>query len=288
MSQTPLRGAGGFLRPWRSWLVHALRIGLLAAIVVLIHWQHERWLAREQSRSMLDDAIALVEPLVPDAAQWGDVESHGGRQLLADDGRVLGFAVQTSPEGDKFLGFSGPTNLLIVFDTAERVVGTAVVSSRDTRDHVDLIRRNARFLKSWTGRSWNEAADAHVDGVAGATLTSLAIVQSLRKRLGGVGGSLKFPEPLTVADAQTLFPKTVAVEQDTSLPALWHVRDADGREIGLILRTSPAADEIVGYQGPTDARIGIAPDGKIMGVVIGKSYDNEPYVGYARGDEYFR
>jgi hypothetical protein len=56
----------------------------------------------------------------------------------------------------------------------------------------------------------------------------------------------------------------------------------------MILRTSPAADEIVGFQGPTEARIGVSTDGKIVGVLFGRSFDNEPYVGYARDDEYFR
>lgn len=268
--------------------MHALRVGLLAAIVMLLHAHHERWSLRASSTTIPDEAIALVQPLLPAAARLGEVERHGGRLLLDVGGRPLGFVVQTSPSGDRFLGFSGPTNLLVVFDEAERVVGAAIASSRDTRDHVELIRRHAKFLKSWNGRSWNEAAQAEVDGVAGATLTSLAVAQSLRRRLGGEGGSLKFPEPLTLADARSLFPATAAVERDAALPALWRLRDAAGRELGWILHTSPAADEIVGYQGPSEARIGIGPDGAIVGVVVGKSFDNEPYVGYVRDDEYFR
>lgn len=275
-------------RPARSLLTHGLRIALLAAIVLLVHLQHERWLARRQSGTLGDDALVLVQPLMPAAARWGDAAPHGGRQLLAGDGRALGFALQTSPQGDRFLGFSGPTNLLIVFDETERVVGTAILSSLDTRDHVELITRHAAFLKSWTGRQASDAAQADVDAVAGATLTSLAIVQSLRERLGGNAGSLKFPNPLTVADAQLLFPQAAALERDASLPALWHVRGAEQRELGYILRTSPAADEIVGYQGPTEARVGIALGGDIVGVTVGESFDNEPYVGYVRSDEYFR
>jgi uncharacterized sporulation protein YeaH/YhbH (DUF444 family) len=50
----------------------------------------------------------------------------------------------------------------------------------------------------------------------------------------------------------------------------------------------PAADEIIGFQGPTETRIGIRADGQIIGIAVGSSFDNEPYVTYVRDDEYFR
>ena len=52
--------------------------------------------------------------------------------------------------------------------------------------------------------------------------------------------------------------------------------------------TGPAADNIIGYQGPTEAYIGLGRDGRILGVALGRSYDNEPYVDYVRDDTYFR
>jgi hypothetical protein len=58
--------------------------------------------------------------------------------------------------------------------------------------------------------------------------------------------------------------------------------------LGWGLRTSPAADRMIGYQGPTDAVIGFDTDGRVAGVAVLASYDNEPYVGYVRDDEAFR
>ncbi len=60
-------------------------------------------------------------------------------------------------------------------------------------------------------------------------------------------------------DAQKLFPSAAAVTPDAAISSLWHASDAAGQPVGSVLRTSPAADEIVGYQGPTESRIGIAP-----------------------------
>jgi hypothetical protein len=55
-----------------------------------------------------------------------------------------------------------------------------------------------------------------------------------------------------------------------------------------VLRTSPAADRVIGYQGPTDAIIGFDAEGKVCGVAVLTSFDNEPYVGYVRDDAAFR
>jgi len=58
--------------------------------------------------------------------------------------------------------------------------------------------------------------------------------------------------------------------------------------LGWALRTSPAADRVIGYQGPTDAVIGFDPAGKVAGVAVLATFDNEPYVGYVRDDRAFR
>jgi NosR/NirI family nitrous oxide reductase transcriptional regulator len=275
--------------PLASWAVHVLRLGLLAAILGVIHWQHARTLAQSQARSLVDVPLAQVQALFPSASKLGDPESHGGLTVLDQASNSLGYVIQTSPESDRYLGFSGPTNCLIGFDMAGHIAGVAISSSRDTRDHVELIKRDRRFLHSWNSLSWDQAARrTDVDGVAGATLTSLAIAQGLQRRLGGAAKSQKFPQPLTVADAQQLFPEAAAINVDADFTNLWHVDDHHARELGLILRTSPAADEVIGFQGPTETRIGIRAGGQIVGVAVGSSFDNEPYVTYVREDEYFR
>ena len=176
--------------------------------------------------------------------------------MLDESGQTIGYVIQTAPESDRYLGFSGPTNCLIGFDQTGRIAGVAIVSSRDTREHVELIVRNAKFLKSWDRLMGHQAANrTDLDGVTGATLTSVAIAQGLQRRLGATMQVSKFPKELTVADAQQSFQAAAAVEVDAESPSLWHVNDDRGRELGLILRTTPAADEIIGYQGPTETRI---------------------------------
>lgn len=273
--------------PRRAWLVHLLRVALLTTILLLLHQLHVRRLAREQADGLASLPLVRLASFYPEAAALGDQEEQGGRIVLNARGESLGFVRQTAPASDRFIGFSGPTNLLLAFGPDERLIGLAIFTSRDTRDHVELIRRDGRFLASFQGLTASEAARQDVEPVSGATLTSLAIVQGLRERLGVASGSLRFPEPLTVRDIAVLFPEAQRIEQDPAFGSLWHVFSATG-PLGTVLRTSPAADQVIGYQGPTEARIGLGRDGRIIGVLIGPSFDNEPYTDYARSDEYFR
>ena len=271
-----------------QWCVHLVRIAILCCILLVMHLQHDRLLAIQRGRMLSQTDWDRILVFYPSSAKWGEPESHGGRLVLTAEGDSIGYAIQTAPESDRFLGFSGPTNLLIAFDKRDRILGVDLLASRDTRDHVNLIVKNKTFFGAWTGMSWSEAAAAkEVDGVAGATLTSLAMVQGIQKRLGAVDVSGKFPEALELAAVQGFFPLAHRIEQDRSVHSLWHVYDAKSKVCGAILRTSPAADEIVGYQGPTESRIAIEPNGTVVGVAISASFDNEPYVGYVRGDAGF-
>ncbi|RLS53580.1 MAG: FMN-binding protein [Planctomycetota bacterium] len=275
-------------RPGKCWAVHLARVALLAAVLWVIHSKHTALRPSSQTKSLARIPIERIQPLYPTAATYGTAEPSGALPVIGVNGQSLGFIVQTAPASEPFLGFSGPSNLLVAFDVQSRILGTLVLSSRDTRDHVALIERDGRFLKQWTGLSWEEAARrTEIDGVTGATLTSLAMAQGLQRRLGATHTATKFPHPLTTEDALALFPLAASVQPDLTIPTLWQVNNANGQRLGSILRTSPAADEIIGFQGPTESRIGIHPDGTLTAVTLGGSFDNEPYVTYVRDDTYF-
>ena len=168
----------------QGWALHAGRVALLVSILALIHVQQARWNAERRGAAARERAAAQIRTIFPEAAGLGEAESHGGRDVLSPQGERLGYLVQTAPDSDPFLGFSGPTNLLIGCTPDDRIRGVAILHSADTRDHVELVDRDPRFLSAFAGRSWTEAAAVEVDAVSGATLTSLAILQGLRQRLG--------------------------------------------------------------------------------------------------------
>lgn len=296
-------------RPGRAALVHVVRVGLFVAIVWTIHQGHQARAVARMQQPGAELPESLVKSLFPASAVLES--SMEGEVVVRDaEGTRLGTLVQTSPQADRIIGFSGPTNVLLAFDAEDRLLDVRILWSRDTREHVAQVEHDPRFLASYRGLTRSQTADGpRVDGVSGATLTSLAIAAAISQRLGGADRSLRFPDPLTVAEVRPLFPRAAAIAPDPEFPSLWRVISETGGDLGCVLRTSPAADNIVGYQGPTESLLGLvlrspaessAASGSaaaaalvpadawdVTGVLVGRSYDNEPYVGYVREDRYY-
>jgi len=282
-------------RPWRLgvWVGHGARLAVVAAIAWLVHAEHVAFLGRRQAIGLESVPLAAIQKHRAEAARVGGESAAvaGGRDLLnAADDRV-GTILRTSPAGDGAIGFSGPTDLLIVCDQDLRVAGVEILTSGDTRDHVTAIERERSFLDSFRGRPLDDLAAAPpgpADAVAGSTLTCHAIREALARRLGGTAAASRFAEPPGLADLRRVYSGAARIEVDAGDAAVIRVHDDAGIPLGWALRTSPAADRVIGYQGPTDAAVCFDTTGRVAGVIVAASYDNEPYVGYVRDDRAFR
>ena len=275
---------------WR-WGVHGLRVAAFVAIVLLVRARHHAFVAAGTEAGPPPIPLAHVQRLFPTATALGKSATIAdGFDVTDVDGAHLGSILETAPASDTTIGFSGSTNLLIALDGQGRIVGLDVLSSGDTPEHVARVKHDPKFLQSFVGLTLDEAAHrADVDAVSGATLTSFAMAEGLRRRLGGaINTSLKFPEPLTVRDVRSLFPQAEEIESDPGDPSVVRVRGPGHAALGWVLRTAPAADNTIGYQGPTDALVGFDPAGRVVGLAIHKSYDTDQYVGYVRDGEDFR
>jgi hypothetical protein len=263
-------------------VVHLARVAMFGAFLVLIHLYYKNWTATQDGRSVGDVDIEIVR------AYFSSVDTVDEGKILDANGKTLGRVVQTSPSSDHIVGFSGPTNAALFFDPDDRLTAIEILSSRDTPAHVRQVENSPIFFSSFVGRSKTSLSSAsHVDGVSGATLTSVAIRESIVHRLGGTAKSLRFPNPPQLELVQELFPEAVVLEPDDDFYWMWQVRTELGTIPGRILRTTPSADSVRGYQGPTDCLIGFDLTWNVVGIRPGKSYDNEEYVYYARVDDYF-
>ncbi len=280
-----LRGADTFVR---GLFLHLMRAGIFAGVVVLIHLQQNRFDARQQAEAArFEVSIDRVKAIFPAADSLGETTPNGTRDVQASDGEKLGAVLQTAPESDDNIGFSGATNVLVGFDTDDKIAGIAILSSGDTDEHVDQIMQNQPFQTALIGRGAEDVPFTDVDAVSGATLTSVAMLESISERLGGHRPtSLRFPDPPDLEQARQFFPDADELQPDPEFPSLWHVNQ-NGEQIGRLLRTSPAADGVIGYQGPTLTAIALTPESQVVGLIIGESFDNEPYVGYVREDYFF-
>jgi len=266
----------------RKYFVHSLRVAILVCIALLMRSQQTELTA---SKTKTDIPISIVQELFPAASSLAAADDR--ITILDASDSVIGFAKQTSPASDGIVGFSGSTNVLIGFAPDERIFGLRVILSGDTRDHVRQVVADEQFMRSMNGLTADEAKQQSLDAVSGATLTSLAMLESVAVRLGAdAEKSLRFPDPLSLEAIQKLFPDA-AYAEPTETPRQLSVLDANRVRIGWVTRSSPAADNTIGYQGPTESLIGLDTEAKVIGVSVSKSFDNEPYVSYVRDDAYF-
>ena len=265
----------------QTWLLRGWRLGALALAALLLSRATP---PRETALTAL--TLADVRAFFPEAKQFrpGPQET-----LLVQDayGNRMGRLLTTSPDADAILGYSGPSNVLVALDNQERIVGTRILSSDDTPDHVDALRGNARFERGF--KDWRPTSQPapKLEGYAGSTLTALAIEESIQKRLSGNYASLRFPTPLRLDEIKAVgFAEAIGFEPNS--PRLgWNlVRGPGNQHLGYVVRTSPSGDEVNGYAGPTDSLIALSPDGlTLRKVVIRETYDTTDYVDRVRHDE---
>ncbi len=265
-----------------------LRLWRLTAIAVaawLIHFSAARLDSSGAALISLDEARAYF----PTAARLSSRDARrGGHTVLDAAGHALGYVLTTSPQTDDLVGYAGPSNLRIALDATGRIIGVDLISSGDTQAHVAEVRRKESFWKQFPG--WLPATQRppKVEAVGGSTLTSLAMAESVERRLVGRTPSLRFPDAVTLEEVRALFTNAASFIADTPRDG-WHsVQDGSGTLLGYAVRTSPHSDNVRGYGGPTESLAALAPDGRtVTAVRLRKSYDTADYVDRVREDDGF-
>jgi hypothetical protein len=159
------------------------------------------WLIRDlaiRQRTHGDSPIRVeeVKGFLPDAASLRpDSSERDGLFILDRAGRELGYVVRTQPQCRDIIGYCGVTDALIILDPDWKILGLKVHSSEDTGEYVDNVVLDRRFLKKWNGMTWQAAANLDlkeegIEGVSGATMTSMAIAQSVKARLQMSAGEI--------------------------------------------------------------------------------------------------
>jgi thiamine biosynthesis lipoprotein ApbE len=266
--------------PWR---LRLYRLGVLAAAVWLLRLQGA-WIESQQPPSI---SLRLARKHFPAAERVRLRDADRGLHVVSDArGTVLGMILNTAPQTDHIIGYSGPSNLMIALDPQGAILAVEVLASADTPEHVRRVGRDARFLRGFLGWKSAEQPAPRIAAVSGATLTSLAMAEGIEYRLTGSSPSLRFPDPVTLEEVQRLFTNATQLVAE---PRRWRVLDAASTTVGFCLRTAPQADQAAGYRGPTECLLGLAPDGRtLVAVEVRKSYDTESYVDQVRRADAFR
>lgn len=254
----------------------------------LIHQSHQDFLAdlKEKGQPI---QLNEVKEILPSASLLSpDSNDPSTLQALDQNEDFLGMVTQTSPEGDSAIGFSGSTNVMVVWDEDQKVSSVSIRSSGDTIDHVDAILEEPAFFEQFIGKSREELTQSNkIESVSGATLTSLAIMDAISLRFGGEKQASRFPKPIEIEEVQEHIPASSELIHSATHPSLLTILDVNGTKLGQVGRSSPHADQIIGYQGPVDSLLVFDTNASLKGIKIRSSFENQPYADYPNDDAYF-
>lgn len=137
-------------------------------------------------------SLSEVQGMFPAASSFlSDSPKAGWLEVMDSDQLRLGFVVRTSPASDTVTGYGGPTECLVaIAPDRERLLSLKIRKSYDTDEYVDRVREDvgyAKLLTRWKVSEWPgvDFEKEHIEGVAGATLTSYAVAEGLKRRFEG-------------------------------------------------------------------------------------------------------
>lgn len=171
-------------------LLQFYRLGLLFAIAWLIRTHH----AQLRIEGDAPVQVAEVRQWFTNAAELRlDIGARGGLHVVAPDGTEIGYIIRTLPEANHIIGYCGITDTLVALDRDGKILGFRIRKSEDTRKHVEDVMDDRHFKKTWNGMTWEQVAGmdlkkAGVEGVSGATMTSLAVAEGIVHRFRAAQG----------------------------------------------------------------------------------------------------
>lgn len=89
---------------------------------------------------------------------------------------------------------------------------------------------------------------------------------------------------LTAERVRDFFPAAAVLTPQNGMQA---VKDASGITLGHVMKTSPEADDIIGYSGPTNTLIALDSRGRVLGLRILHSADTTDHVAEVVGERSF-
>lgn len=161
------------------------RLGAVLIIGALIH----RHTVQVEERGLRPIRLSEVKTHLPGAHLLRiNPGVNGGFRVLDKNRNLAGFATKTMPRSRKIKGYSGPSDVLLVYNTKRKLLGITVRHSYDTPSHVEDVVKDYHFMEQWNGKTRKEIgamqalkpSKFHI--VSGASRTSEAIVKSVTMR----------------------------------------------------------------------------------------------------------
>ncbi|MES2983370.1 MAG: FMN-binding protein, partial [Verrucomicrobiota bacterium] len=229
------------------------------------------------------DVLPIAREIFPGIVSVGDPRD-GLFPLYGENEQLLGWATSTLPEAGNIQGYSGPSELLVIFDADRRVKTIRFLASADTDGHVEKVLRDGKFWSQWDGVA-ESALGKKVSPVvvSGATLTSEAMARGVAARFGAEGMEQWFPDGLELDDVRKWFPEGDKIDF-AKAKGTYRIFKGE-KPLGTVLRSSRMGVSARGFNGTSDVIVALGLDGdSVLGIGFLGSRDNEPYISDVRDE----
>ena len=149
------------------------RISLIVLLAVLMN-------ACGKKQNWPDLPLAEVTDAFPDATSVETIDT--AYYQVKKGSAVMGVVLFSSPYSDSVMGYAGATPLRIVLDENNRIKEVKLLVNDETPRFVQRVVDGGLF-EAWNGMTVDQALQAPVDAVSGATYTSNGVMESLKVRL---------------------------------------------------------------------------------------------------------
>lgn len=168
----------------RAWISKLPGILFLFLILFLISWQY-RQEEREESKEEKISAEQKVPAEIAEEFFPGHTELVQESEVLirVEKGRkVVGSFIVTTSIADGVTGFAGKVPVVLALNTEGKIIGLRLLENQESPGFIKRIARKG-FFDSWNDKTPEEALELQVEAVSGATLSSEAVKENVRRAL---------------------------------------------------------------------------------------------------------
>lgn len=175
----------------RNILNRVAKLAVVAAVVValrlLVFAGPDQPAAGDISTEATAPALlSAVKGAIPAMTRLG-AGQHGVLDAVDGDGRTVAHVIDTTGMPDTVIGYADRVPVAIILSTEGRTIAIKVLQNNETPSYIERVLGQG-LLDSFVGMTVAGALEARVDAVSGATMSSNAILSSVRAGLSMVRG----------------------------------------------------------------------------------------------------
>lgn len=155
-------------------IVSAVVAAVVSGVNALTADRYEANLAEEKRKAITAifdlDTLSYQKTAVPD---YGDMPVNAYE--VYDGDVLLGYCVEVAPSG-----FGGEISMMVGFEADRRIKGVSIVSLNETPGLGAKVQ-NSAYLSQYIGKEGTLVLKQDVDAVAGATISSRAVLEGVNR-----------------------------------------------------------------------------------------------------------